>query len=403
MRIFRIPLEILPERYTEQWAQWFPNEMERCGFSYNEIPGEPLSSKVETGKVLDASGTMHFKFSQMKRISEMFKKGMVKDKDAFFIDDIQFPGVWAIKYMAHMYGIKVFLFGYLHASSYTSEDFAEPMSPFMKSIEKSWIFTYDKIFVGTNYHKSSFIEKRFPAAYKRQAKKMLYVSGGPWNVWTVQMLTYKSPLFEQGKRNRIIFSSRFDIEKRPNVFLKLADFMYNILGMKDIEFLITTSRNKLTDDKNLLNMLDRAYNKIPTLEVMMGIDKQSYYAHLSQSKLMVSTTIEENFGYCVVESLSLNTPVLVPNNYSHPEILGDLVTAQNVMMYDIEWSDYRNDFDLPSDYTGWNDKRIVDLAGKVVYSLNFFNNYDNLYEPMIKYNKSIENMCTVMKTIIKNG
>jgi glycosyltransferase involved in cell wall biosynthesis len=42
---------------------------------------------------------------------------------------------------------------------------------------------------------------------------------------------------------------------------------------------------------------------------------------VQKSSLVFSSTTEENFGYCVVEALALGTQVLVPNDYSHPEIL----------------------------------------------------------------------------------
>lgn len=395
-RVFRIPLEVLPERYTAQWAKWIPPVFERAGFSYNEIPGVQLSDSVETGKVLDASGTMYFKFSQMQRIAELFKTGSVQDGDIFFVDDIQYPGAWSIKYMAELYGITVYLFGYLHASSYTKEDFAEPMAPFMKSVEKSWVFLYDKIFVGTHYHKNAFINRRFPGAHKSKARKKLYVSGGPWNVWTVQQEAYGKD-YKPGKLRRIIFPSRFDIEKRPNVFLKMADFIHNVLDIKDIEFLITTSRKSLTQDLRLLRMVETTKQRVPTLNVLTGLKKSEYYAELSKSKAMVSTTIEENFGYCVVESLSLNTPVLVPNKYSHPELLSEC-SMGDMMLYDISWDSYIENFTLPSQ-TKERDKNIADLSGKALYLLDHYKSYDNLYESVLHYNKSTENMCKVINAV----
>jgi len=407
-RIFRVPLEILPERYTAQWEQWFPSEFERCGFDYNEIPGVPLTSKVETGKVLDASGTMYFKFSQLQRIAELFKKGAIRNNDVFFFDDIQYPGVWAIKYMAQLYGMRVFVFGYLHASSYTKEDFAEPMTPFLKNVEKSWIFIYDKIFVGTNYHKKSFVARRFPHSYKRIARSSIYVSGAPWNVWTAQTLAYKSRKDTNGKLNRLIYPNRFDIEKRPNVFLKLVDFLYNKMKYTDMEFLITTSRQNVTSDPRLTNMLARAVKLVPTLKIMTGLSKEQYYSELSKSKLMLSTTIEENFGYCIVEALTLNTPVLVPNDYSHPELLSDLKMEKSMMLYDINWDKYINDFVLPSEVPDWDDPNVTNLAGKMLCAANYFDGpgqakTDKLYEAVIKYNKSIERMCAVMKSVIDHG
>ena len=36
---------------------------------------------------------------------------------------------------------------------------------------------------------------------------------------------------------------------------------------------------------------------------------------------MVSTTIEEMFGYCTLESMVFNTKPVVPNKFSHPELV----------------------------------------------------------------------------------
>jgi len=263
------------------------------------------------------------------------------------------------------------------------------MTPFLKSVERSWLFTYDKIFVGTKYHKENFIKKRFQHAYTREARKKIVVTGAPWNVWTVQSIAYKSPVYKKGKRNRIIFPNRFDIEKRPNVFLKLVNHIYNVLGIKDLEFLITTSREKLTTDDSLNSMLVEAMKKVPTLSVMENLSKSEYYAALSSSKLMISTTIEENFGYCILEALSLNTPVIVPNNYSHPELLRD-VKDKNYMLYEINWEAYKDDFSLSSD------PNIELLSRYVLYTLNYLKPDDKLYESVLKYNKSIENMGRVI-------
>ena len=391
--LYRVPLEVLPERYTEQWSQWLPREFGRLGFDYKEIPGESITSEVETGKVLDASGTMYFKFSQLQRIASLFKKNLIKNNDSFFIDDIQFPGIWAIKYMAELYNVKVKIYGFLHASSYTKEDFAEPMTPFLKSVERSWLFTYDKIFVGSQYHKDTFIKKRFQHAYKKEARNKLVVTGAPWNVWTAQSIAYRSPAYSKCKKHRVIFPNRFDIEKRPNVFLMLADYVYNVLEIKDLEFLIVTSRKTLTKDKNLQKMLDKAVKKIPSITVKTNLKKHEYYAYLAESKLMVSTTIEENFGYCVIEALSLNIPVLVPDKYSHPELLCE-VKDKYYMLHPNSWEAYRDNFTFPTEK---KDLNIHNLSMSVLSSVDYLKDDDTLYESVLRYNNSIENMALYMK------
>ena len=136
-------------------------------------------------------------------------------------------------------------------------------------------------------------------------------------------------------------------------------------------------------------MLQKAVKSISTLTVIENLSKSEYYAHLANSKLMVSTTIEENFGYCILEAISLNTPVLIPNNYSHPELLSD-VKDKSFMMYEINWDDYRDDFSLESD------ANIELLSRYTLYTLNYLKPNDKLYEAALKYNLSIERMAKEM-------
>jgi glycosyltransferase involved in cell wall biosynthesis len=73
---------------------------------------------------------------------------------------------------------------------------------------------------------------------------------------------------------------------------------------------------------------------------------------------MVSTTSEENFGYCVVEAMALGCPVILPNMFSHPELVENDVNY----LYD----DYNELMDksialLESDY---NHSKVVQYYAK---------------------------------------
>jgi hypothetical protein len=44
---------------------------------------------------------------------------------------------------------------------------------------------------------------------------------------------------------------------------------------------------------------------------------------------MISTTIEENFGYTALESMTFNTIPICPNKFSYPEVIGNTSTLYN--------------------------------------------------------------------------
>jgi hypothetical protein len=58
-----------------------------------------------------------------------------------------------------------------------------------------------------------------------------------------------------------------------------------------------------------------------TISIRENLSKEDYYELVASALCVVSTTVEENFGYCAVEACALGTSPIVPNAFSHPEIL----------------------------------------------------------------------------------
>ncbi len=58
-----------------------------------------------------------------------------------------------------------------------------------------------------------------------------------------------------------------------------------------------------------------------SVKIYSNLTKQEYHTLLAESKVMLSNTIEENFGYCIVESCIYKTAPICANKYSHPELL----------------------------------------------------------------------------------
>jgi len=312
-----VNLEELPERYTVQWAKWFREELRGREIEYTDIAGDQLTSSVETGKVLDAAGTNYFKFSQLQTICTLFREGIIKDGDKFFIADMWFPGLEAIPYMAQLYNKKIDIYGFLHAGSYTDEDFAQPMQIWAKYFERGWHQLCTKVFVGSEYHKEKFYDKRLwkqePSIWDIEGKDKIIVTGNPFKSSVVLDVVKGIK-----KERQVIFPNRFDKEKRPLMFLELV----RDLKHTDIKFVVTTSRNKLTNDNDLMREAEKTLAECPNFTIKVGLTKEEYYQELGKSKVFFSPTIEENFGYCLIESLLASCIPVVRKDFSHIEILG---------------------------------------------------------------------------------
>lgn len=326
MKIHLVQLEPLKERYTEWWATYIPEKLRAIGVEVNIIEGETLTSSVESGTVLDACGTNYYKSSQMQKIAKMFHSGSIKPLDRFLIADIWFPGIEAIKYMSDLKKIPVKIYGVWHAGSITDGDFMQPSHGWAKFFEMGFLTICDGIFVGSDYSAHSIITRLLSFVTEEDGKQIarnIHAQGMP--------LDYKMlDSINEPKKPIILFPHRFDTEKQPNIFLDAIEVVakrYN--PSTPIEFCFCTSRETLTSNAQWLldklsylqNSLDGLHEHNYFITVRHDLSKKAYYELLSSSLCMVSTTIEENFGYCLVEALALGTMPIVPNAFSHPEIL----------------------------------------------------------------------------------
>lgn len=302
--LYCLPLEPMEERYTEQWYRWFQEDCEQLNVPCTYIAGERLGTTVEVGTVLDAAGTNYWKFMQLARVCQLFKHRLVKDGDIFFTMDMWHPGLEAIPYMATLYGLDIKVGAFLHAGSYTDEDFAAPMANWANYFEHGWATLCDWIFVGSQYHKSTFVIRRFGDP------KNIYVHGNPTRSYEMPALNL------QPRENIIIFSNRWDNEKRPQTFVKMMCHLWYI--RQDFQVVVTTSRAKFrSNNPDLLHILD----DVPfPVEVKVGLSKQEYYQELNKAKVFVTTSIEENFGYCLVEAMIMGVSPIAREGLSHEEL-----------------------------------------------------------------------------------
>ncbi|MFH1462063.1 MAG: glycosyltransferase [bacterium] len=311
--VYILHLEPLKERYTEQWYRWFKKELNNLGIKYKFIQGQTLTNVVETGSVLDAEGTNYWKFTQMIEVCKLFKEKKVKPGDVFFTMDLWHPSLEAIPYMATLEKTPVKIYGFLHAGSYTTEDFASPMAPWAKYFEKGWAKLCNGVFVGSKYHKNKFIKLRCG----KEIGKRIYVTGNPFDSKGAIKTSKAKTIPIKKRENIIVFSHRFDMEKRPNIFMNLIEKLWE--KRKDFKVIITTSREKFRpNSEKLIKQLNNS--KFP-FEVKENLSKAQYYQELSKAKVFVSTTIEENFGYCLLEAIIFGCAPIVPNDFAHLEIL----------------------------------------------------------------------------------
>jgi len=283
--IYYLPLEHIERRYTTLLDTQLMREFKKQRKKFVKIEGVNLTNKIETGAFLDSEGTNFYKFSQLQEVCKLFKNSKIKDGDVFFVSDLWFPGIEAIKYMAYFRGIKVKIKGLLHAGSFTETDFVRGIEDWAKWIEIGWFHSFDKIFLGSNHIKQELIEKKRIIDFKK-----LEVTGLPFI--TKDLYKQVKKVSWNKKENIVIFAGRLDDEKQPWYFNELEK-QFNIrYPEKKVKF-------------------------VKTLE--MDLSKKEYLKLLSKSKVLFSSALQENFGYSVLEASAYNCNLLLPNRLVYPE------------------------------------------------------------------------------------
>lgn len=315
-QLFFVPIEPLEERYTKEWYDNFPRIFHEAGFAVTTIDGEQLSTSITTGAFLDMNDTIVYKNAQMSKIAHLFKTKAIRPGAIFFIADIEFWGIEALRLISQLNQVPIKIFGFLHAASYTAEDAFSVATPYQKYTELGWLAACDGVFVGSKYHKQAVIERRI-LPYADEKDKLglirkIHVTGNP---------LFESEDTTEGwiKRKKLVITNRFDYEKRPNLSLQFAYLLKK--RNKDLDIVITTSRPEFRSNQKWLVDLARGMEEDGILTIEEGITKKQYHNHLKTARVMLTNSIEENFGYCIAEALRYNCAPLMPNHCSHPEFV----------------------------------------------------------------------------------
>lgn len=313
MTTYILPIEPLVERYTESWYNNIPSLFDGDVVT---IDGETLQDTVVVGTFLDINSTSHYKNSQMRTVARMFNDGKIKSGDVFWISDLEFWGIEALRLLADMNKVSIKIFAFLHAASYTREDAFAIAAPYQKFTEVGWVAMCDAVFVGSYYHKKAFCQRRLyllPQAEYTSLMSKIIVSGNP-------LFAQDYPVINVERKNQIVISNRFDSEKRPMDSLSLA-LTYKREVDPSVNIIVTTSRKTFTSNDPKLVARAKQLESQGLITIYEAQTKLQYYTHLAESKAMITNSIEEMFGYCPVEAMIYGCAPVMPATCSHPELV----------------------------------------------------------------------------------
>ena len=106
MTIYIVDIEAVDTRYTKQWKEHLPKQLQRAT---NEkvvvISGGETPQATTPGAFLNFGGTNVYKSNQLEQIGTMFCEGKVNNGDYFLYTDAWNPTVIQLRYMAELLGV----------------------------------------------------------------------------------------------------------------------------------------------------------------------------------------------------------------------------------------------------------------------------------------------------------
>ena len=319
--LYYCPLEEYKERYTCQWSAPITGWLERNWIKHN-IPYVRISSPydkektkyIKTGTILDAQRRTDHCFSQVSQLIKLAYKGKLTSSDIIYFDDFWHLGVEALSYTLHQLNISPKMFSFLHAQSVDIYDFTYPMRDWMRHFERGIAKSMTGIFVNSQLLKKLLIDAKIGD------KDKIHVIGHVFSEEEVKEHYQKtvSPLL---RTNNVVFSSRWDMEKNPSLFLLLLTYVVKLQERKDITFTICTSSPKLkSNDKNLMYLLNECLRKYPdNLFLLENLSKEDYYNELRMSKIQVNTADQDWISIALLEASMAGCYPLYPNFRSFPQ------------------------------------------------------------------------------------
>lgn len=326
MTVYIVPIEPIDTRYTRQWYDFLPTQLENLGLDVITIEGDEVPPTPTPGAFLDFAATNVFKSSQLVRIANLIREGKVKDGDYFLYTDAWNPTVIQLKYMSELLGIKIKIGGLWHAGSHDKNDFLGRIigdAHWVRSAESSMFNCYTHNFYATKFH----VEMLAYECFDYTADELLADNSTVKIVgWPMEYLKdILAPYANVEKKNKIIFPHRIAPEKQLEIFKDLAT------AMPEYEWFVAQEHN---------------------------LTKDEYHKHLAESKIAFSANLQETLGISMYEAAVVGTAPIVPSRLSYNEM----------------WS---QDLFYPSEWTAnWESylKHKEQLIGYIKFMMN--NNVD---------------------------
>jgi len=205
------------------------------------------------------------------------------------------------------------MYAFCHAQSVDRYDFTYSMRRWMRDLERAEGTVLSGIFVASSVLKELLLDANIGTP------DTVHTVGFPFNSDRVREQWPNPP---PERKRQVVFSSRWDSEKRPELFIQI---MHKVLEQDPtIRFVVTTSARTLrSNEPELLKLLWENQGKHhKNLQVRQGASKTDYYSTLLESAIQINTADQDWISITLLEAGLCGCRPLYPYFRSFPSFFG---------------------------------------------------------------------------------
>jgi len=315
MRLFYLPIEAYPERYTELLRQWTVQRWgSRSDIELHVVNGDLLSSGIGVGQVLDAFGRTYWSTTQIAALVRLLRDVGATSSDVIYFDDLFTPGYEAVPYILDQLPVEARprIFARNHAQSVDPNDFVFPMRRWMRRYEELVYRTAAGVICASTVH----AEMMEAALLDTTA---IHVLGLPYDTVDVRARGPQVVAPCSSRPLKVVYSSRLDAEKCPHFFMDVVEAA--LLRRPGIDFVVCTGAAKLRSNDPTALVRLHSLAAARAIRVAVSQTKPTYYTELATARVQLNTAKQDFISYTAIEASTFGTPTLAPAFRSFPETL----------------------------------------------------------------------------------
>jgi hypothetical protein len=309
-------LERYKSRYTYQLQEWNEEAFKRRKINYVIVEGETLTNdeSIVVGQVLDAHGRTYYSMSQMMNLVKLMKAGKVTSNDVIYFEDMFTPGMESLPYILDQVpsSLRPRIYVRCLAQSIDPDDFIH-----VWGMEK-WMGHYERMV-------NEFVTGVL--ATNEEMVAHMRIAGWTAPIYNISGLAFgKNEVISRvekfkpfhNRKNRVVFSARWDQEKQPDFYMDLIELWNKKHGKNSVEFSVC-SGGKLKSNNQAY--MDRTNTLVENgmLRIFENLEKNEYYEILNDSKVVFNCALQDWVSNTVSEADALGCNVLFPAYRSFPE------------------------------------------------------------------------------------